>query len=138
MRSPEMARSTGSYQARALAADARVHWLSIALRKSTAQEFAAPVATFGTLDTFYFWRFRCWFALGRIALSELAAPLAAVRAVRLLLRWAEGGKGAVSQSAALGAAAGAAAAPTNLTMPGEWHNNYYVLQSSYANLNDYK
>ena len=115
-----MARSTGSYQARALAADARVHWLSIALRKSTAQEFAAPVATFGTLDIYWCW-IRCWFALGRIALSELAAPLAAVRA-RRLLRWAEGGKGAVSQSAALGAAAGAAAAPTNLTMPGEWRS----------------
>ena len=121
MGSPEMARSTGSYQARAFAADARVHWLSIALRKSTAQEFAAPVATFGTLDIFWCW-IRCWFALGRIALSELAAPLAAVRAVRRLLRWAEGGKGAVSQSAALGAAAGAAAAPSNLTMPGEWRS----------------
>ena len=121
-----MARSTGSYQARALAADARVHWLSIALRKSTAQEFAAPVATFGTLDIYCFWRIRCWircwFALGRIALTELAAPLAAVRAVRLLLHWAEGGKGAVSQSAALVTAAGAAAAPTNLTMPGEWRS----------------
>ena len=116
-----MARSTGSYQARAFAADARVHWLSIALRKSTAQEFAAPVATFGTLDIFWCW-IRCWFALGRIALSELAAPLAAVRAVRLLLRWAEGGKGAVSQSAALGAAAGAAAAPSNLTMPVQWRS----------------
>ena len=121
MGSPEMARSTGSYQARALAADARVHWLSIALRKSTAQEFAAPVATFGTLDIYWCW-IRCWFALGRIALSELAAPLAAVRAVRLLLRWAEGGKAAVSQSAALGAAAGATAAPTNLTMPGQWRS----------------
>ena len=121
MGSPEMARSTGSYQARALAADARVHWLSIALRKSTAQEFAAPVATFGTLDIFWCW-IRCWFALGRIALSELAAPLAAVRARRRLLRWAEGGKGAVSQSAALGTAAGAAAAPSNLTMPGEWRS----------------
>ena len=121
MGSPEMARSTGSYQARALAADARVHWLSIALRKSTAQEFAAPVATFGTLDIFWCW-IRRWFALGRIALTELAAPLAAVRARRRLLRWAEGGKGAVSQSAALGAAAGAAAAPTNLTMPGEWRS----------------
>ena len=123
MGSPEMARSTGSYQARALAADARVHWLSIALRKSTAQEFAAPVATFGTLDIFWCWiRFRCWFALGRIALTELAAPLAAVRARRRLLHWAEGGKGAVSQCAALGAAAGAAAAPNNLTMPGEWRS----------------
>ena len=121
MGSPEMARSTGSYQARALAADARVHWLSIALRKSTAQEFAAPVATFGTLDIFWCW-IRRWFALGRIALSELAAPLAAVRARRRLLRWAEGGKGAVSQSAALVTAAGAAAAPTNLTMPGEWRS----------------
>ena len=120
MGSPEMARSTGSYQARALAADARVHWLSIALRKSTAQEFAAPVATFGTLDIFWCW-IRCWFALGRIALTELAAPLAAVRARRLLL-WAEGGKGAVSQSAALVTAAGAAAAPSNLTMPGEWRS----------------
>ena len=121
-----MASSTGSYQARALAADARVHWLSIALRKSTAQEFAAPVATFGTLDIYYFWRLwywiRCWFALGRIALSELAAPLAAVRARRRLLRRAEGRKGAVSQSAALGAAAGAAAAPSNLTMPGQWRS----------------
>ena len=122
MGSPEMARSTGSYRARALAADARVHWLSIALRKSTAQEFAAPVATFGTLDIYYFWRLWCWFALGRIALTELAAPLAAVRARRRLLLWAEGGKGAVSQSAALGAAARAAAAPTNLTMPGEWRS----------------
>ena len=121
MGSPEFARSTGSYQARALAADSRVHWLSIALRKSTAQEFAAPVATFGTLDIFWCW-IRCWFALGRIALTELAAPLAAVRARSLLLRWAEGGKGAVGQSAALGAAAGAAAAPTNLTMPGEWRS----------------
>ena len=125
MGSPEMARSTGSYQARAFAADSRVHWLSLALRKSTAQEFAAPVATFGTLDIYYFWRLwcwiRCWFALGRRALTELAAPLAAVRAVRLLL-WAEGGKGAVGQSAALGAAAGAAAAPTNLTMPGQWRS----------------
>ena len=115
-----MARSTGSYQARALAADARVHWLSIALRKSTAQEFAAPVATFGTLDIYWCW-IRCWFALGRIALSELAAPLAAVRAHRLLL-WTEGGKGAVSESAALVTAAGAAAAPSNLTMPGEWRS----------------
>ena len=126
MGSPEFARSTWSYQARTFAADSRVHWLSIALRKSTAQEFAAPVATFGTLDIYYFWRLwrwiRCWFALGRIALSELAAPLAAVRAVRRLLRWAEGGKGAVGQSAALGTAAGAAAAPTNLTMPGEWRS----------------
>ena len=125
MGSPEVARSAGSYQARAFAADARVHWLSIALRKSTAQEFAAPVATFGTLDIYYFWRLwcwiRCWFALGRIALTELAAPLAAVRAVRLL-RWAEGRKSAVRQSAALGAAAGAAAAPTNLVMPGEWRS----------------
>ena len=116
-----MARSTGSYQARALAADARVHWLLTALRKSTAQEFAAPVATFGTLDIHCFWRIRCWFALGRIALSELAAPLAAVRA-RRRLRWAEGGKGAVSQSAALGTAAGAAAAPTNLIIPGQWRS----------------
>ena len=116
-----MARSTGSYQARALAADARVHWLSTALRKSTAQEFAAPVATFGTLDIYCCW-IRCWFALGRIALSELAAPLAAVRAVRLLLLWAEGGKAAVSQSAALVTAAGAAAAPSNLTMPGQWRS----------------
>ena len=115
-----MARSTGSYQARALAADARVHWLLTALRKSTAQEFAAPVATFGTLDIFWCW-IRCWFALGRIALTELAAPLAAVRAHRLLL-WAEGGKGAVSQWAALGAAAGATAAPTNLSMPGQWRS----------------
>ena len=121
MGSPEFARSTGSYQPRAFAADSRVHWLSIALRKSTAQEFAAPVATFGTLDIYWCW-IRCWFALGRIALSEFAAPLAAVRAVRLLLPWAEGGKGAVGQSAALGAAAGAAAAPTNLTMPGEWRS----------------
>ena len=121
MGSPEFAHSTGSYQARALAADARVHWLSIALRKSTAQEFAAPVATFGTLDIYWCW-IRCWFALGRIALTELAAPLAAVRTRRLLPRWAEGGKGAVSQSAALGAAARAAAAPTNLTMPGEWRS----------------
>ena len=121
MGSPEFARSTGSYQARTFAADSMVHWLSSALRKSTAQEFAAPVATFGTLDIFWCW-IRCWFALGRIALSELAAPLAAVRAVRLLLHWAEGGKGAVSQSAALGTAAGAAAAPTNLTMPGEWRS----------------
>ena len=124
MGSPEMARSTGSYQARAFAADARVHWLSIALRKSTAQEFAAPVATFGTLDIFWCWIrcwIRCWFALGRIALTELAAPLAAVRARRLLL-WAEGGKAAVSQSAALVTAAGAAAAPSNLTMPGQWRS----------------
>ena len=121
MGSPEMARSAGSYQARALAADARVHWLSIALRKSTAQEFAAPVATFGTLDIYWCW-IRCWFALGRIALSEPAAPLAAVRARRLLLRWAEGGKGAVSQSAAVVTAAGAAAAPSNLTMPGQWRS----------------
>ena len=119
-----MARSTGSYQARAHAADARVHWLSIALRKSTAQEFAAPVATFGTLDIFWCWIrcwIRCWFALGRIALTELAAPLAAVRA-RRRLRWAEGGKGAVGQSAALVAAAGAAAAPTNLTVPVQWRS----------------
>ena len=121
MGSPEFARSTGSYQARALAADARVHWLSIALRKSTAQEFAAPVATFGTLDIYYSWQLWCWFALGRFALTELAAPLAAVRAVRLL-HWTEGGKGAVSQSAAVVTAAGAAAASSNLTMPGEWRS----------------
>ena len=121
MGSPEVARSTGSYQARAFAADARVHWLSTALRKSTAQEFAAPVATFGTLDIFWCW-IRCWFALGRIALSELAAPLAAVRARRRLLRWAEGGKAALSQSAAVVTAAGATAAPSNLIMPGKWRS----------------
>ena len=113
MGSPEMARSAGSYQARALAADARVHWLSIALRKSTAQEFAAPVATFGTLDIYWCW-IRCWFALGRIALSELAAPLAAVRAVRLLHRAA-----ALGQSAAMLTAAGAGAAASNITHPEE-------------------
>ena len=121
MGAPEFARSTGPYYAGAFAADVRVNWLSIALRKSTAQEFAAPVATFGTLDIYWCW-IRCWFALGRIALTELAAPLAAVRARRRLPRWAEGGKGAVSQSAALGTAAGAAAAPSNLTMPGQWRS----------------
>ena len=121
MGSPEFARSTGPYYAGAFAADVRVNWLSIALRKSTAEVFAAPIATFGTFDISYFWLLRSWlrcwlevFALGRIALTEIAAPRAAVRAVRLLHRAA-----ALGQSAAMLAAAGAGAAASNITQPEE-------------------